>query len=184
MLQTSSHSGTRNFTETTDSGKVKVSFTLFVDVLGLLSLKVQFENAARDYDGKNPLISRPLGNSFFTKLIILDSHERVLHHSIETTLCNVRSKFWIVKWQKAVKGNLRKCVTCRRYQGRPLLPPETPDLPGYRVNILYSFQCTWLDYAGPLFVKNNTDATLKVYILLFRCASSRALHLDLKVWKH
>ena len=57
----------------TDSGKVKVSLTLFVDVLGLLRLKSQFENAALDYDGKNPLISRSLGNSFFTKLIILDT---------------------------------------------------------------------------------------------------------------
>ena len=112
-------------------------------------------------------------------MIILDSHERVLHHGIETTLSDVRSKFWIVKGRKAVKSVLRKCVTCRRYQGRPLLPPETPDLPDYRVNTLYAFQCTGLDYAGPLFIKNNTDTTLKVYILLFTCASSRALHLEL-----
>ena len=112
-------------------------------------------------------------------MIILDSHERVLHHGIETTLSDVRSKFWIVKGRKAVKIVLRKCVTCRRYQGRPLLPPETPDLPDYRVNTLYAFQCTGLDYAGPLFIKNNTEITLKVYILLFTCASSRALHLEL-----
>ena len=122
---------------------------------------------------------RSLENSFFTKLIILDSHERVLHHGIETTLSDVRSNVSIVKGRKAVKSDLRKCVTCRRYQGRPLLPPETPDLPDYRVNTLYAFQCTGLDYAGPLFIKNNTDTSLKVYILLFTCASSRALHLEL-----
>ena len=95
---------------------------------------------------------RSLENSFFTKLIILDSHERVLHHGIETTLSDVRSKFWIVKGRKAVKIVLRKCVTCRRYQGRPLLPPETPDLPDYRVNTLYAYQGTGLDYAGPFFL--------------------------------
>ena len=49
----------------------------------------------------------------------------------------------------------------------------------HRVYTLYAFQCTGLDYAGPLFIKNNTDATLKVYILLFICASSRVLHLEM-----
>ena len=112
-------------------------------------------------------------------MIILDSHERVLHHGIETTLSDFRSKFWIVKGRKPVKSVLRKCVTCRRCQGRPLLSPETPDLPDYRVNTLYAFQYTGLDYAGLLFIKNNTDTTLKVNILLFTYAPSRILHLEL-----
>ena len=163
----------------TDFGKLKVSLKLFVNTLGLLRLKGRFENAAFDYDEKHPLILRSLENNFFTKLVILDSHERVFHHDIETTLSDIRSKFWIVKGRKAVKNVLRKCVTCRWYQGKPLLPPETPDLPDYRVNTLSAFQCTGLDYAGPLFIKNNTETTLKVYILLFTCASSRAVHLEL-----
>ena len=95
----------------TDFGKVKVSLKLFVDTLGLLRLKGRFENAALNYDEKHPLILRSLENSFFTKLIILDSHEKVLHHSIETTLSDVRSKFWIVKGRKAVKSVSCKCVT-------------------------------------------------------------------------
>ena len=150
----------------TDFGKLKVSLKLFVDALGLLRLKGRFENAALHYDEKHPLILRSLENSFFTKLIILDSHERVLHHGIEIALSDVRSKFWIVMGRKAVKSVLRKCVTCRRYQGRPLLPPETPDLPDYILNTLYAFQCTVLDYAGPLFIKSDTGTILKVYILL------------------
>ena len=81
--------------------------------------------------------------------------------------------------ESCFKNVLRKCVTCRRYQGRPLLTPETPNLPDYRVNTLYACQGTGLDYAEPLFIKNNTDTTLKVYILLFTCVSSCALHLEL-----
>ena len=61
----------------TDFGKLKVSLKLFVDTLGLLRLKGQFQNPALDYDEK--------------------SHERVLHHGTETTLNYVRSKIWIVK---------------------------------------------------------------------------------------
>ena len=112
-------------------------------------------------------------------MIILDSHERVLGHGNETTLNDVRSKFWIVSGQKVVKSVLHQCVTCRWYQRRPLLPPKTPDLPGYKVNTSYASQCTRLDYAGPLFIKNNIDTSLKVYIFLFTCASSCPLHLEL-----
>ena len=51
--------------------------------------------------------------------------------------------------------------------------------PDYRVNPLHAFQCTGIDYAGPLFTKNKTGTTFKVYILLFTSVSSRALHLEL-----
>ena len=162
-----------------DFGKLKVSLKLFVDTLEFLRLTCRFENAALGYDEKHPLIFRSLENTFFTKLIILESHERVLHHGIETTLSHVISTFWIVKGWKAVKSVLRKCVTCRRYQGRPSLPPETPDLPDYRVNTLHAFQCTGRNYAGPLFIKHNRDTTLKVYILPFKCVSNCALSLEL-----
>ena len=36
-----------------------------------------------------------------------------------------------------------------------------------------------LDYAGPLYIKENKDSVSKVYILLFTCASSHALHPEL-----
>ena len=134
-----------------DFDKLKVSLKLFVDTLEFLRLTCRFENAVLDYDEKHPFILRSLENSFFTKLIILDSHKRVLHHGIETTLNDVISKFWI----------------------------EIPDLPDYRVNTLHAFQCAGRNYAGPLFIKHNRDTTLKVYILPFTCGSSRALNLEL-----
>ena len=59
-----------------------------------------------------------------------------------------------------------------------MLPPESPDLPDFRVNSVHSFHTVGLDYAGPLYVK-NTDSVSKVYVLLFTCASSRAIHVEL-----
>ena len=89
--------------------------------------------------------------------------------------------FWIVRGRKTVKDVLRKCVTCKRFQGKCLPPPESPDLPDYRVNGLNnSYQATGLDFAGPLYIKNMfTKEINKVYILLLTCATSRALHLEL-----
>ena len=62
--------------------KLKVSLKSFADTLGLLRLKCRFENAALDYGEKHPLFLRSIENRFFTKLIILHSRERVLHHGI------------------------------------------------------------------------------------------------------
>ena len=64
------------------------------------------------------------------------------------------------------------------FQGKTILPPPSPDLPGFRVNHLTNvFEATGLDYAGPLLIKELESS--KVYILLFTCASSRAIHLEL-----
>ncbi|XP_066910326.1 uncharacterized protein [Clytia hemisphaerica] len=58
-------------------------------------------------------------------------------------------------------------------------PPESPELPEFRVNYNnHLFSSTGLDFAGPLFVKNKGLPSSKVYILLFTCASSRAIHLE------
>ena len=43
-------------------------------------------------DEKHPIILRN-GNSHFTKLLILKTHEDALHYGIEFTLNKIRSKF-------------------------------------------------------------------------------------------
>ena len=40
----------------------------------------------------------------------------------------VRSKVWICQGRKTVKRVLRNCFVCTQYQGRPVLPPRSPDL--------------------------------------------------------
>ena len=66
----------------TDFGKLKVLLKLFVDGLEFLRLKGRFENATLQYDHKHLLSLRSLENSFFRKLVILDSHKGVLQHGI------------------------------------------------------------------------------------------------------
>ena len=60
----------------------------------------------------------------------------------------------------------KKCVTYKRYQGRAMAPPVSPDLPNYKIDSLFSFKATGLDYPGPLYVRTcEYDAVSKVYIL-------------------
>ncbi|XP_065681480.1 uncharacterized protein LOC136095154 [Hydra vulgaris] len=159
--------------------KLKNSLKLFDGEDKLIRLRGRFENTNLNFAKKHPLIIRGK-ESWFTILLIRNCHEQVLHHGIESTLNKVRSQFWIIKGRSTIKSIIRQCVTCKKFQGRTLLPPSSPDLPVFRVNNLYSFQATGLDYAGLLFVKTvNKGAACKVYVLLLTCASSRAIHLEL-----
>ena len=153
------------------------SLNLFNDKDGLLRLKGRFANSKLRYEQQYPVL--PRGDSYFTNLIIWDTHEATMHHGMESTLARIRSRCWIIKGRKTVTNVLRKCVVSKRYQGRPLRSPGSPDLPEFRVDhSRCAFQVTGLDFAGPLYVKNNSNND-KVYILLLTCASSRAIHLEL-----
>lgn len=161
--------------------KLMSSLKLFCDSSGLFRLKGRFANSDLIYEQQHPIILR--SDSHFTKLVIRDAHERVFHQGVESTLSKVREDYWIPKGRKTVKTVLRMCYLCLRYQGKPIYPPETPDLPDFRVSHrMHAFQATGFDCAGPLYVKDgqgSTYRTSKVYILLLTCATSRAVHLEL-----
>ena len=52
-------------------------------------------------------------------------------------------------------------------------------LPAFRVQEDYAFASVGIDFAGPLCVKSSSSKTEKAYIALFRCAASRAVHLEM-----
>lgn len=83
-----------------------------------------------------------------------------------------------------MKNFIRKCVICRKFEGTPYSSPPQADLPSDRVSEDPPFTHVGLDFAGPLFIstKNSEGAeneSKKVYICLFTCASTRAIHLEL-----
>ena len=75
---------------------------------------------------------------------------------------------------------MRKCVICKKISGRTMLPPPSPNLPDYRVNVsMFSFQAVALDFAEPLYIKNYLKTNSKVCVLILTCASCRAAHFEL-----
>ena len=105
-----------------------------------------------------------------------------MHNGVRETLTQVRSKYWITKGRQVVKKILSKCTNCRRLEGPPYGNPEAPPLPEFRLNNKLAFSMIGVDYAGPMYVKDIYSSSKdmhKVYISLYTCASSRAVHLDL-----
>ena len=79
-----------------------------------------------------------------------------------------------------MKKILASCTVCRRYEGRGYRVPPQGDLPEFRLSQKPAFTYVGVDYAGPLYTKESNHSELqKVYVLLFTCCSTRAIHLEL-----
>ena len=94
-------------------------------------------------------------------------------------MTKLRSQFWIVKGRNFVKQILAKCYVCKKYKGRPYTAPLPPPLPSFRVQESPPFMYTGVDFAGPLYIKAARSSPCKVWLCLFTCCVTRAVHLDL-----
>jgi len=160
--------------------ETKLSLNLFSDENSLLRMKGRFANCNLDYNFIYPIFIPK--DSYLTKLIILDSHERVLHAGLAITLNFIRNTYWITQGRRTVKMILDRCVTCKRAQALPLRGPPPPDLPSFRMSFDFAFSNTGIDFAGPLYVRNiygDSNTMYKSYICLFTCATTRNIHLEL-----
>lgn len=137
-------------------------------------------NSPLPISARNPILLPPKHD--FVQLIIKDAHNSVKHSGIRDTLTTIRERFWILRGREAVKQTIKKCVICRKVDGTPYKSQPFPDLPSERVSEDPPFTHVGLDFAGPLFInEGNSDQgdSKKVYICLFTCASTRAVHLEL-----
>ena len=105
-------------------------------------------------------------------------HRKALHTGIAQTLSLVRQKFWIPQGRSIVRKILRACKICQKHEGGPYNMPLMPPLPTERVSVAASFTNTGIDYFGPLYIKAKGD-TQKVWVCLFTCLVTRAVHLEL-----
>ena len=109
------------------------------------------------------------------------ANERVFHNGIKETLTELRTRYWILKGRKLVQSVIQKCVLCKRLEGPPYRGPTPPPLPSFRVEEIPPFNYCGVDFAGPLFVRmeRSSPCASKVWICLFTCCSTTAVHLDL-----
>ena len=156
-------------------------FGLFLDE-GVIKCKGRLNNAPLPVNSRNPILL-PAKHGF-TRLLIKQSHESVKHNGIRDTLTTLRERYWVLRGREAVKKFVRSCVVCRKHEGTPYSPLPPDDLPSNRVSEDPPFTHIGLDFAGPLYVETKTsedksDESQKVYVCLFMCSSTRAVHLEL-----
>ena len=149
---------------------------LFIDKNGHLGCGARIHNAPVNESTKFPYLLP--SKHPFTDLVIQDAHYNQLHAGVNATVTAIRQKFWIPAVRQSVKRVLRCCVTCRKVVGKPYPAPDPAPLPKSRIHELVPFRVTGVDFTGALFVDDVRGFETKVYICLFTCATSRAIHLE------
>ena len=123
--------------------------------------------------------------SYVTKLIVMKCHITGMHCGVQQTVNNLRTRFWITKARQIVKTILRKCISCKRVNGKPFSLPAEPQLPSFRVEKTLPFINVGIDYAGPMLVRTNLSARnskfMKIYVCVFTCAVTRAVHFEVSI---
>ena len=143
----------------------------------LIRCRTRFAKADISFDAKYPILLAP--KSKLTRMIVLDSHIKNYHSSVNYTLSSLRSKYWIVSGKTVVKSIIEKhCMTCKILKAKPYNLPQSPPLPEFRVTKSTPFTFCALDFLGPIYCKNPNKTLSKSYVLLITCATTRAVHLE------
>ncbi|RCN29253.1 integrase core domain protein [Ancylostoma caninum] len=144
---------------------------------GILRCYGRLQNSELPEETKYPILLPP--NHDITKLIIRDYHQKIGHQGVNGTLANIRTKYWIPTGRQAVRKVLNSCMICKKWNAKPYLYPDSPSLPRVRSTRSRPFENVGIDFAGPFLVRTSPDITAKVWICLFSCMVTRAVHLEL-----
>ncbi|XP_026479809.1 uncharacterized protein LOC113386232 [Ctenocephalides felis] len=162
----------------TNFSKLK-SLNPFVDAEGLLRVGGRLENADVSYDQKHPIILPK--NHLVTDLLTRSEHERLLHAGTQTTLANIRLRYWPIDGRNTVKRIIHKCVKCARFRAAST-EQLMGSLPKDRVTAYRPFQVVGVDFAGPIELRTSRlrkAPRIKAYICLFVCMATKAIHIEL-----
>ncbi|CAD5207734.1 unnamed protein product [Bursaphelenchus xylophilus] len=147
---------------------------LYQDSEQVFRCRTRLAHASLPTTAQNPIfLPSP---HYGTALYIHHIHQLLGHASTSTTLCHLRYRVWIPKARRLVQSSIRQC-SCRTL--KPFALPPFPNYPHMRVQPNPPFHYTGLDYGGPISVSITTTDTIKTYICLFTCLTSRAVHLEL-----
>ncbi|XP_076247890.1 uncharacterized protein LOC143187553 [Calliopsis andreniformis] len=147
-------------------------FLPFKDESNIIRLNTKIVLREDTYNFRCPIIL-PNCNKL-VKLIIKEKHETLKHSGVEITMSALREKFWILGGRKAIRSDIKQCVSCCRYDAKPLDSVSAP-LPLNRVRDAAIFEIIGVDCAGPIYLKGGQ----KAWVYLFTCAVFRAVHLEL-----
>ena len=171
----------RSFINSKNLDQLKRQFNVQKDESEILRCYGRLQNAPLQFETKFPILLNR--DNKICELIVIDIHILNKHCEIKQTLYEIRQKYWISHRRNYVRKILSQCRTCRKYNGKPYNYPDPPPLTRLRLNDVRPFVVVGVDLCGPLFLKNvfdsNSDELYKGWIVLYTCAASRGVILDL-----
>ncbi|XP_076549204.1 uncharacterized protein LOC143306713 [Osmia lignaria lignaria] len=151
----------------------------FLDKQGILRVGGRLIHSELPKEQKHQIILP--SDHHITRLIIREEHERLNHAGTQATLYSVRETFWPLNGRNVTRIIIHKCVRCFRAKPRSV-DYIMGDLPQERVSCSRPFLDVGVDYCGPLYIKEKRFRNrnkIKVYVAIFVCMSTKAVHLEL-----
>ncbi|XP_068227415.1 uncharacterized protein [Palaemon carinicauda] len=147
---------------------------VYPDNEGILRVKSKFSRWKNDKNYRFPVLLPK--DSYITKLIVLDLHEKMYHSGCYKVLSELRRQFWIPHCFSVVKRILQECILCRKLKQRAIKLNQSPYRLFRQEPPSVPFRTIFIDHIGPYFVLYN-GKKVKVWILCITCLWSRAINL-------
>ncbi|XP_077396826.1 uncharacterized protein LOC144033019 [Festucalex cinctus] len=130
----------------------------------------------QDESNPHPIV---LDASHPVSLLLIKKYDQDLKHpGPERVFAELRRTYWIIHGREAVRRHQRSCADCQRWRAQPSVP-KMADLPTARLQLYKpAFHSTGMDCFGPMLVKVSRRHE-KRWGLIFKCLTTRAVHLDL-----
>ena len=121
------------------------------------------------------------GRNDISRVIIRMKHKKCGHGGVNQTLAEVKKTYWITHGRRSVQKVINECIKCKEVNGLPYRYPERTDLPERRVTKSGVFENIGVDFTGPFMVHDTWSQKEgdKVYVCLFTCLMSRAIHMEI-----
>ena len=115
----------------------------------------------------------------FTQKRIQHVHAQIKHLGVANTMAALREEWWIPRLRTRVKKEIRNCNVCKVFTIKPYGASTTSVLPAFRTEVSRPFHYVDVDFSEPLKSKASKTKEEKAEVLIFTCATSRAVHLEL-----
>lgn len=155
------------------------SLTPFIDTDGIIRAGGRLSAASHMSEHhKHPIL---IGKGKLRDLIIRHTH--ITHGHCGNSLSEriIREDYWLPAIKQGIQKQKNSCLLCTRWKARAT-QPIMGDLPQERVVPAPCFQQTGVDLSGPWSIRASAikfEKIIKVYIALFICLVTKAVHLEI-----
>ena len=147
----------------------------FIDESNVIRVGGRLQNSYISDDCKHPILLPRKGKVW--DLIIKHWHSKVAHGGSGFTLNEIQGAgYWIVGANSAVKKVTSNRIEYRRFRGR-VGEQKMANPPACRSKEAAPFTHCRVDMFGPFTVKQRRS-TVKQYVAMFKCMTSRAVHTE------
>ncbi|GFX62289.1 pro-Pol polyprotein [Trichonephila clavipes] len=151
---------------------------VFLDESNIIRVGGRLANSNLNEKAKFPMILP--SRNVLTDIILSHYHKKYLHAGPHSLLYLVRQKFWPLNGRNNCRRIIHECVNC--FKNKPITMNQImANLPRDRVTPNYPFNVTGVDFAGPFFIKfknQRKGALNKIYVVVYVCLCTKAIHLD------